>query len=90
MDRQQLAEQQLLDTKILQKVNRVNRDAFAEKYPGQVEHCLRLTMERLQAGLDKRDGIDVANPDTWKMSTVELHELAQTAYLLNSIKQTFK
>jgi len=90
MDRQQLAEQQLLDTKILQKVNRVNRDAFAEKYPGQVDHCLRLTMERLQAGLDKRDGIDIANPDTWKMSTVELHELAQAAYLLNSIKQTFK
>lgn len=77
------------DTKILQKVNAVHRDAFAAKYPGQVEHCLRLTMERLQAGLDKRDGCDVSNPETWRMSTVELEELAHTAYLLNEIRRGF-
>ena len=87
--KQELAEQQVADTLILQKVNRVHRDAFGQKYPGQVEHCLRLTMERLQAGLDKRDGCDVTRPDTWRMSTVELQELANTAYLLNEIRKGF-
>lgn len=87
MDRQLLAKQQVADTKILQKVNAVHKDAFAIKYPGQVEHCLRLTMERLQAGLDKRDGCDIGDPDTWRMSTVELHDLAHTAYLLDSIRK---
>jgi hypothetical protein len=77
------------DVKILQKVNAVHRDAFITKYPGQVEHCLRLTMERLQAGLDKRDGCDIADPDTWRMTTVELQELANTAYLLNEIRRGF-
>lgn len=77
------------DTKILQKVNAVHRDAFITKYPGQVEHCLRLTMERLQAGLDKRGDVVVDNPETWRMSTVELKELAHTAYLLNEIRKGF-
>jgi len=77
------------DTKILQKVNAVNREAFLSKYPGQVEHCLRLTMERLQAGLDKRGEVLIDNPETWRMSTVELQELANTAYLLNEIRRGF-
>ena len=88
--RQQIAERQAADTKILQKVNAANRDAFSIKYPGQVEHCLRLVMERLQAGLDKRDGCDVTNPETWRMSTVEIQELTHAAYLLNCIKETLK
>lgn len=89
MDRQELAGQQVADVKILQKVNAVHRDAFQTKYPGQVEHCLRLVMERLQAGLDKRDGVDIADPDTWRMSTQELNELAQTAHMLNDIRKGF-
>lgn len=89
MDRQKLADTQLHDTRILQKVNAAHRTAFTEKYPGQVEHCLRLTMERLQAGLDKRDGCDVSDPNTWRMSTVEIQELANTAYLLNEIRKGF-
>jgi hypothetical protein len=89
MDRQGLAGQQVADTKILQKVNAVHRDAFAIKYPGQVEHCLRLVMERLQAGLDKRDGCDVSDPDTWRMSTQELQDLAYTAHLLDAIRKGF-
>jgi len=75
------------DTKILQKVNRVHREAFAEKYPSQVEHCLRLVMERLQAGLDKRDGCDVSNPETWRMTTLELRDLAETAHQLDTIRR---
>ena len=82
-------ERMVNDVKIMQKVNRVHREAFLEKYPGQVEHCLRLIMERLQAGLDKRDGVDIANPSTWRMSTVELQELAHTAQLLNEIRLQF-
>lgn len=75
------------DTKILQKVNRVHREAFAEKYPGQVEHCLRLVMERLQNGLDKRDGVDISNPDTWRLSTHELSDLVQCAFQLDLIRK---
>ena len=89
MERQNLARQQTADVKILQKVNAANREAFGVKYPGQVEHCLRLVMERLQAGLDKRDGVDVADPDTWRMTTQELRELADAAHLLNTIRSGF-
>ena len=89
MERQELAARQTADVKILQKVNAASREAFGVKYPGQVEHCLRLVMERLQAGLDKRDGVDVGDPDTWRMSTQELRDLAHAAELLNSIRQSF-
>jgi hypothetical protein len=87
MDRQELARAQTADIKILQKVNAAARESFAVKYPGQVEHCLRLTMERLQAGLDKRDGCDVGRPETWRMSTMELRDLAETAYRLDLMRQ---
>jgi hypothetical protein len=87
--RQQLADQQVADTKILQKVNHAHREVFLTKYPNQVEHCLRLVMERLQAGLDKRSGCDVSNPETWLMSTLELQELAQAAHLLDAIRREF-
>ena len=89
MDRQDQAYKQSQEVKILQKVNAVHRDAFSVKYPGQVEHCLRLTMERLQAGLDKRDGCDITDPNTWRMSTIELQDLAHTAYFLNEIRKGF-
>jgi len=88
-EHQQLAAQQAADVRILQKVNRVNREAFLDKYPTQVEHCLRLVMERLQMGLDKRDGVDVANPDTWRMTPHEIRDLAETAARLNEIRQGF-
>ena len=89
IDRQKIAQEQLADTKILQKVNGAHREVFLTRYPGQIEHCLRLTMERLQAGLDKRDGCDVADPDTWRMSTTEIQELANTAFLLDQIRRGF-
>jgi hypothetical protein len=75
------------DVKIMQKVNAVHREAFREKFPGQVEHCLRLVMERLHAGLDKRDGVDVADPATWRLSTVEIAELTQAAQSLHAIQK---
>lgn len=88
-EREQLAERQVADTKILQKINRAHREAFAEKYPGQVEHCLRLVMERLQAGLDKRDGVVIDDIKTWRMDTLEIKELAETAHYLNEIRKGF-
>jgi hypothetical protein len=87
--RQTLALKQSEEVRILQKVNAATRDAFAHKYPGQVEHCLRLVMERLQAGLDKRVGIDIADPDTWLMSTIEIRDLAEAAHQLNQIRRGF-
>lgn len=77
------------DTKILQKVNAAHRVAFAEKYPGQVEHCLRLLSERLQAGLDKRDGVDVNDVTTWRMSPSELADLSEAIYHLHLIRESF-
>ncbi len=41
------------DTLIAQKVGATHRAAFKEKFPGQVEHCMRLIAERLQKGLAK-------------------------------------
>lgn len=78
------------DVKIMQKVNRAHGDAFSERYPGQVEHSLRLVMERLQAGLDKRDGIDVARPATWRVSAAELAALSTAAYYLHQLREDLK
>ena len=90
MDRQKLAEQQVLDTKILQKVNGVQRDAFSTRFPGQVNHCLRLVMERLQAGLDKRDGVILDDVKTWKLSPAELYELTDAVFKMYQIREGLK
>ena len=90
MSSQDYQERLVQDVKILQKVNGSLREGFAQKYPGQVEHCLRLVMERLQAGLDKRTGIDVANPDTWLMTPTELRDLAETAARLDQIHRSLR
>ena len=84
--RQMLAEQQAADTKIMQKVNAAHRESFASKFPGQLEHILRLTAERLQAGLDKRDGVDVNKPETWRLNTEEIADLAQALYHIYQVR----
>lgn len=89
-ERQILSVRQAEDVKIMQKVNGAHREAFAEKFPGQVEHCLRLVMERLQVGLDKRDGVDIANPDTWRLNPGELADLSTAAKNLNDIRNGFQ
>lgn len=83
------AQRETADVKIMQKVNAVHRAAFSDKYPGQVEHCLRLVLERLQAGLDKRDGVDPGNPDSWRLSAEEIVNLAAAAEHLHSIRLSF-
>jgi len=87
--RQDLAHREEADTKILQKVNAIHRDAFPDKYPRQVEHCLRLVMERLQKSLEKRVGEDPADPATWRITAQELSELVTSAYQLDQIRRGF-
>jgi len=41
------------EVKIQQKLGAAHRAAFQAKFPGQIEHCMRLIAERLQKGLAK-------------------------------------
>lgn len=72
------------DIPILQKVGAVQREAFKEKFPGQVEHMLRLTAERLQAVLTKRAQTDVSDPATWSATP---REIADLAIALNQLQE---
>jgi hypothetical protein len=90
MDSSKNYEKQVLDTRILQKVNGAHREAFQEKFPGQTEHILRLITERLHLGLDKRDGVRVTEPDTWILTAGEIRELAQAMYYINEIRLAIK
>lgn len=47
------------DTRIQQKVMAAHREAFAQKFPGQIEHCMRLVAERLQTGLRKDNPVEL-------------------------------
>ena len=75
------------DIPILQKVGAVQREAFREKFPGQLEHCLRLTAERLQAVLTKRADTDPAQPATWSASAREIADLAIALNYLHDIQR---
>jgi len=63
------------DTLIMQKVNGAHREAFRSRFPGQIEHCMRLTAERLQAILTRKPA-DLADPATWDCSAEEIRDLA--------------
>lgn len=78
------------DTLILQKVNASHRIAFADKYPNQVEHILRLITERLQIGLTKLETTDLSNPKTWSLSCDEIEHLAQAMFYVHQIRQELK
>jgi hypothetical protein len=79
-------EKQVLETRILQKVNGAHREAFQEKFPGQLEHILRLITERLHAGLDKRSGVILTNPDTWILTPEEILCLSQAMKGIQEIR----
>lgn len=74
------AAQQAAETRILQKVNAAHRQAFGAKFPGQVEHCMRLTAERLQLGLRK-------DSDT-PLTDASVRDLAEALYRLWQIHQS--
>ena len=63
------------DTLIMQKINGALREAFKFRFPGQVEHCMRLTAERLQAILTRKP-TDLADPTTWNCTAEEIRDLA--------------
>jgi len=76
------------DTLILQKVNAAHRDAFKTRFPGQVEHCMRLTAERLQAILTRKP-TDLADPTTWNCTADEINELSTALWHLSVINQMY-
>ena len=76
------------DTVIMQKVNYAHREAFKTRFPGQVEHCLRLTAERLQAVLTNKTG-EMAKPETWDYTSAEINELCEALYYLSLINQQY-
>jgi len=77
------------DTKIMQKVNAVNREAFYLKFPGQLEHIQRLTSERLMHCLNKPPGTDLDSPDTWPATAEEIADLAHALYHIDQVRQVW-
>jgi hypothetical protein len=76
------------DTLILQKVNKVHREAFKEKFPGQIEHCMRLTAERLQNLLTSKPE-DMRNTMTWDGTPEEIKHLCDALYHLSIMNQHY-
>jgi hypothetical protein len=76
------------DTLIMQKVNHAHREAFIQKFPGQLEHCMRLTAERLQAVLTNKPTA-LNNPDTWAASAAEIASLSEALWHLSVISQIY-
>ena len=66
-----------------------NNSQFSKNYPNQVEQCLRLTLEKLQLALDKRDGDNMPHaPETWKLTAGEIADLAEASYHLHLIRES--
>lgn len=76
------------DTLIMQKVNSAHREAFKTRFPGQVEHCMRLTAERLQAILTRKPA-DLADPETWTSTADEIAKLSEALWHLSVISQIY-
>ena len=76
------------DTIILQKVNKAHREGFKQRFPGQIEHCMRLTAERLQAILTNKPS-DLSNPETWSATAREIHDLSHGLYYLSIMNQHY-
>ena len=73
------------DVKIAQKVLQAHREAFREKFPGQIEHSLRLTAERLQGCLNKPEGFVASDPATWPADADTILGLARSMESLYTI-----
>jgi hypothetical protein len=77
------------DVKIMQKVNAVNREAFTQRMPGQLEHHMRLVSERLGAVLNKAPGVDIASPDSWLATADELDSLTSALWNLEQVRRAW-
>ena len=78
------------DTKIMQKVNAVNREAFTQRFPNQIEHHMRLISERLQACLTKDANTVLSNPNTWIASADEIFALSHALKNLNEVRRDWR
>lgn len=76
------------DTLIMQKVNATHREGFKGRFPGQIEHCMRLTAERLQAILTRKPS-DLADPNTWNSTADEIAKLSEALWHLSVISQIY-
>ena len=65
---QQAEADRVADTKIQQKLGAAHREAFHQKFPGQVEHILRLVAERLQQGLRKDNPVELTANEVESLS----------------------
>ena len=81
-------EKMVRDTIILQKVNKAHREAFKERFPGQIEHCMRLTAERLQSLLTKKP-TDMTDTSTWSGTPDEILALSHGLYYLSIMNQHY-
>ena len=73
------------DYKIAEKIVAGQSAVFRNRFPSQIEHVLRLLTERLQAGLDKSNGVVIDTPATWRMTAVELTALAQAVEAIHNV-----
>ena len=78
------------DTKILQKVNAVNREAFTQRFPNQIEHHMRLISERLQGCLTKPQTFVMDHPDTWPATADEIFALSHALKNLNEVRRDWR
>ena len=76
------------DVKIMQKVNAAHREAFTKRFPGQVEHIMRLVAERLQAVLTNKPS-EMSDPATWVATADEIANLAEALYNLTKINREY-
>ena len=76
------------DTLIMQKVNGAHREAFKTRFPGQVEPCMRLTAERLQAILTRKPA-ELADPGSWNCTAQEIESLSAALYSLTQISKEY-
>ena len=77
------------DTKIMQKVMAVNREAFTHRFPGHIEHSMRLISERLQHCLIKPGDMDLSTPDTWPATASEIESLAAALWSMEQLRQNW-
>lgn len=89
MNHQDIERQRAADVKILQKVNAANREGFRQRFPGALEHNMRLINERLQHCLEKPPGIELRDPDSWPAQPQELSDLCQALWCLEQIRQAW-
>ena len=81
------AQREAQDTLISQKVLAHHREAFRTRFPGQCEHALRLTTERLQAILGKPEGTVLTDISTWPAPTEDIRNLAMAVESLWTVHQ---